>query len=74
MTTRQRTILHTLEERGLSTTFSLAMAVDAPKATVRRNIQRLRQLGYNIQYTNGFVRLVSPQEITAQEAGTALAL
>jgi DeoR/GlpR family transcriptional regulator of sugar metabolism len=52
MTTRQQTILDTLEKQS-ATTFSLALLTDAPEATVRRNIQRLRDLGHNIVYRNG---------------------
>lgn len=58
MTTRQIRILDTLRNQS-ATTYHLALMAGAPEATVRRNIQRLRDLGHNIVYRGGFASIES---------------
>jgi DeoR/GlpR family transcriptional regulator of sugar metabolism len=65
MTTRQQQILDILHNRSAST-YVLSLHTDAPEATVRRNIQRLRDLGHNIVYRNGFASLQEPEPTSAQ--------
>lgn len=61
MSNRQSAIL-TLLQNGPSTGYSLADAINAPDASVRRDIQALRRAGYNIndaRDNNGLYRLAS---------------
>lgn len=47
MSDRQRTILNLLQD-GPITSYSLAARLNAPTASVRRDIRSLRQQGWNI--------------------------
>ena len=51
LTARQLGIVNYLRVSGETSVQALASAVNAPQATVRRNIQVLRKNGYNIQST-----------------------
>lgn len=60
MSSRQTTILHQLQS-GAASAQTLAAVVYAPVASVRRDIQALRRLGWNIndaRDNNGAYRLV----------------
>jgi biotin operon repressor len=58
MMTRREQILDTLEF-GPASTAALAGILNAPEASVRRNIQELRAEGHYIEYGGGRARLVS---------------
>lgn len=61
MNARQTTILRTLQS-GPATAYTLAGIIDAPTASVRRDIQVLRSMGHNIndaRDNNGLYRLVA---------------
>lgn len=49
---RQRTIVGILRD-GSATTQTMAQTLDAPEASVRRNIQELRREGYHISSWQG---------------------
>lgn len=48
MNNRQAGILGILQRQAYATTFGLAAMMNAPEASVRRDIQALRNLGYRI--------------------------
>lgn len=61
LSTRQTTILNNLQS-GPYTAYSLANLVNAPEASVRRDIQALRAAGHNIadaRDNQGLYRLVA---------------
>lgn len=66
MTTRQTRILNRLQQ-GDVTNYELACILDAPEASVRRDIQALRTQGYSIVNTLNLNRLWQP--ITTALAG-----
>lgn len=47
---RQETILNVLQRDRRATSYTLASIIDAPEASVRRDIQAIRRAGHRVSY------------------------